>query len=153
MSHIAVCDFFVTDLDALEAVCESIGLELVRGATTFKWFGRWQNDYSGREAAVTAGYDPKLFGQCEHKIRVKGASSSTYEIGLVRRIDNGDGWELLHDNWSGGYGLIDKVGVGLVKLKDAMLDHLTMMMLAADGYSLTRSIDPETGDILIDAEN
>ena len=152
MSHIAVCDCFVTDLDALDAVCATMGLELVRGAKNFKWYGSWQNDFSGRDAAVSAGYDPATFGQCEHKVRVKGAGRDTYEIGLVTRADRGEGWELLHDNWNGGYGLIDVVGPGLVNLKNGLLDHLTMQMLASDGYFLTRAIDPETGDIVITAE-
>lgn len=60
MSHLATIQLEVTDLDSLSKACQQIGLNLIQGKTTFKWF----NGDS----------------ECQHAIEVPGAS---YEIGLV----------------------------------------------------------------------
>ena len=73
MSHIAKIELEVTDLDALSQACKHIGLNLVRGKTSFKW-------YNGN-------------GDCNHAIEVPGA---TYEIGLVLKEGK---YELQTDFW------------------------------------------------------
>ena len=60
MSHIAKIELEVTDLDSLIRACQHIGLNLVRGKTTFKWF-------NGN-------------GKCDHAIEIPDVS---YEIGIV----------------------------------------------------------------------
>ena len=60
MSHLATIQLEVTDLDSLSKACQQIGLTLIQGKTTFKWFN---GD-----------------GECQHAIEVPGAS---YEIGIV----------------------------------------------------------------------
>ena len=60
MSHLAKIELEVTDLESLSKACNKLGLNLIRGKTSFKW-------YNGN-------------GDCNHAIEVPGAS---YEIGLV----------------------------------------------------------------------
>ncbi len=138
MSHVASVELFVTDLDALEVAAERLGLVLERGATTYHWYGSWQNDYHAQEAAVRNGHDPKSFGKCEHKLR--RADGQGYEIGLVPRVDGGSGWELIYDNWGSGGRLIhDAAGVGLVGLKDEIAAEVSTRILQRKGYRVTRS--------------
>jgi len=94
MSHIAKIELEVTDLDSLSKACRQIGLNLVRGKTSFKW-------YNGN-------------GVCDHAIEVPGAS---YEIGLVLKEDK---YELQTDFWDKGIeSAIGKNG-GLLKQRYAV---------------------------------
>lgn len=72
MSHVVTVDVRVRNLKALAAACERLGLELLRDKKTFRWFGKWVNDYHDANAAVNNGINPKDFGKCEHAIAVKG---------------------------------------------------------------------------------
>lgn len=140
---------YATDLDALEEVAEQYGCELVRGngrdLLDFKWYGRWVG--GGEERLRQYG------GKAFHKIRVKNAGRDCYEIGLIPRPDGKEGWELIYDYWQGGYGLEAVVGKGLVKLKNGLLEHMTIQQLRSEGYEVNRELDPETGEILITAVN
>ncbi len=60
MSHLAIIELEVTDLDALSLACSQIGIDLVKDKKTFRWF---DGD-----------------GQCDHAITIPGAN---YEIGLI----------------------------------------------------------------------
>ena len=94
MSHIAKIELEVTDLDSLSKACQQIGLNLVRGKTSFKW-------YNGN-------------GDCDHAIEVPGA---IYEIGLVLKEDK---YELQTDFWDKGIeAAIGKNG-GLLKQRYAV---------------------------------
>jgi hypothetical protein len=62
MSHISKIELEVKDLGTLARACTRLGLELIKGQKTFKWYG--QED-----------------GQCDHAIKVPGA---TYEIGVIK---------------------------------------------------------------------
>lgn len=118
MSHVATVDIQVTDLDVLAHACKRLGLEFVRGQKTYKWYGRWMNDYSAPEAAVAQGIDPKDFGMCDHAIRIAG-NDKAYEVGVVARKDGKLGWTLLWDFFAGGHGLQEKVGENCCKLRSA----------------------------------
>jgi hypothetical protein len=61
MSHISKIELEVRDLQVLGNACQRLGLELLKGKKTFKWFGK--------EA------------ECHHAIRVPGAD---YEIGVTK---------------------------------------------------------------------
>ena len=96
MSHVAAIDIDITDLDALEEACKRLGWELVRGAKTYAWFGRWVGDYKEADAAMNHGIKPEDFGKCDHKIKVPGTK---YEIGLVKR---GKSFKAVFDFWDQG---------------------------------------------------
>ena len=143
MSHITTVQLEIKDLDALQAACEELGLELVRGQTQYKWFGRFVGDYND-PAVKELGVPISEYGKCEHAIRVQGAGSQTYEIGVVRN-PKGEGYVLLLDFWSGGYGLMEKVsstgkssGKDCDRLKQAYTAHVSMRELTRAGYRVQR---------------
>ncbi len=94
MSHIAKIELEVTDLDSLSKACRHIGLNLVLGKTSFKW-------YNGN-------------GNCHHAIEVPGAS---YEIGLVLKEDK---YELQTDFWDKGIEAVIGKNGGLLKQRYAV---------------------------------
>lgn len=108
MSHVAIMSTVVTNLDALEKAATACGLVFVRGKKTFKWFGRWMNDYSAQDAAYKHGIKPEDYGKCDHAIEVPG-NSKAYSIGVVKN-PNGDGYLLPVDFYMGGYGLQKHIG-------------------------------------------
>jgi len=61
MSHISKIELEVNDLRTLNRACRRLGLQLVKGQKTFKWFSR-------------------KAGDCDHAIRVPEAE---YEIGIT----------------------------------------------------------------------
>jgi len=95
MSHITTINVKVKDLNILEQAANKLGLELVRGQKTFKY-------YNGRT------------GSCEHVLRVKN-NRNAYEIGLVKDKD-GVSYNFDTDFFSGGYGLVDVVGQNCEKI-------------------------------------
>src|SRR4051812_32472193 len=111
MSHVATVDVEIKDLDALDAACKKLGLELVRGQTTFRWYGQHVGDYP-----LPAGFTGADLGTCEHAVRVPGRADA-YEIGVVRRRDGRSGWSLMWDFYAGGYGLMERVGENCQSLR------------------------------------
>jgi len=136
MSHVTTIDLKINDLDALAIAADRLGMELVRGVKTYKWFGRFVGDYN--DAAIKEmGIDPKDHGKCDHVLRVKGAGSDTYEIGVVKV---GDDYRLLYDFWAGGNGLMEKVssvgkhGKDCNKLRQEYATEVARKQLRKQGY-------------------
>lgn len=111
MSHVVKVELLVKDLDALAVAANKCGCELVRNQKTYKWYGRFMGDYQMPE-----GMTENDLGKCDHAIRVKGAASHTYEVGVIKN-KNSEGYSLFYDFFQGGYGLEEKVGkqMGLLK--------------------------------------
>lgn len=137
MSHIASVKIIIKDLDALRRAAAELGLEFVEGQTTFKWYGRWLNDYHAPEAAVNNGFDPKKFGQCQHAIRIPN-NASAYEVGVVAN-PNGEGFTLLYDNYAAGRGLEAKIGQGAQKLQQEYGVQVARKQAARLGMRVTQS--------------
>lgn len=137
MSHVTAIDVHVTDLDALATACASLGLELVRDQTTYKWYGEHVGDWP-----VPKGFTKHDLGKCAHAIRVVGKSSA-YEVGVVERRDGKPGFTLLWDFWAGGYGLQEKVGKDALKLRHEYAAAVSIKKAQALGYrhSLSRKED------------
>jgi len=148
MSHVAKIDIKITDLDALEKAAADCGLELVRGQKTYKWYGRWVDDYSANDAAYKHGIKPADYGSCDHAIRIPG-NSMAYEVGVVKN-PNGEGWVLIWDFWNGGHGLQAKLGGAkdCFKLQDAYSKHVAIKQADALGYVWEEEVD-EDGEITI----
>lgn len=144
MSHVPEIDIEIKDLDSLEKACEVLGLELVRGQTTFKWFGKHMGDYP-----LPAGFRAEDIGKCEHAIRVKGAPKA-YEVGIVPRRDGRPGYTALYDFWQGGYGLMDKIGKDGNKIKQEYAAQVAMKHARKKGFSVTRSVN-SSGEIILNA--
>lgn len=132
MSHIASVKLQIRDLQALVRACKDLGLEFKEGQQTFRWYGRWLNDYNSPEAAVSNGFDPKKFGQCQHAIGIAG-NEGAYEVGVVEN-PNGPGYVLLYDNWQQGRGLEAKIGAGAGLLKQAYATQVARQEVARLGY-------------------
>ena len=117
MSHVAAVELIVTDLNAFEATCESLGLKFMRGQTTWKWYGRWMNDYAATDAAYRNGISPEQYGHGEHAVKLDGCE---YEIGLVPVGGGKPGWRVVYDFYGPGQMLAAACGgQALPGLKDA----------------------------------
>ena len=62
MSHISKIELEVRDIHVLGNACQRLGLDLLKGQKTFKWYGK--------------------DAQCDHAIKIPGAN---YEIGVLQR--------------------------------------------------------------------
>lgn len=142
MSHVTAVKLIIDNLDALEKAAELIGCELVRGQKTWKWYGKWVNDYHGEDAAYRQGISPEDYGKCEHAIRVKG-NPNAYEIGLVKNPD-GPGYIPLFDFWAGGKGLQAVVGDGAGNLRREYALEVGMQEMQRKGFRTERLFNPET---------
>lgn len=142
MSHVADVELTITDLDALDKACEDLGLELVRGQTTHKWFGKFLNDWNDTSrAAISKGRNAEDFGKCEHAIKIKNGNANNYEIGLVKNADGT--FSAIYDAWAGGGGLHAVAGNDLCKLKDEYGARVTMRTLARKGYNCARRVNEQ----------
>jgi hypothetical protein len=109
MSHISKIELEVKDLGTLERACTRLGLELIKGQKTFKWYG--QED-----------------GKCDHAIKVPGAN---YEIGVIKA---GNALELQCDYFENAIGkAIGQTG-GL--LKQAYAVERTKTEARRKGYTV-----------------
>jgi hypothetical protein len=102
MSHVTTAPTKIVNLQALELACKELGLELRRGQTTYRWYGRHVGDYP-----LPEGFTREDLGKCAHAISVPG-NDHAYEIGVVQN-KNGQGYTLMYDFYAKGYGLMDKV--------------------------------------------
>lgn len=125
MSHVASIQLVIKDLDALEAACKKLGLELVRGQKTFK------------------KYERTMSGECEHAIRLPG-NSRAYEIGVVKAPAGQPGFTLMWDSWQGGYGMVAKVGADAGLLKQGYAGEVALKAARKSGFRLlTQTTKPD----------
>ena len=143
MSHVADVQLQIKDLDALKTAVEALGATFVQGQKSFKWYGRFMNDWSSQRAASNR-HDAKDFGKCEHAITVDGVK---YEIGVVK---TDDGYSLLYDSWGPGAGLEKKFGVGMPKLKQSYSTEVSRRELKRKGYRVT-TINNADGSVKLKA--
>lgn len=99
MSHVVSIDVEIRDLEALAVAAKKLGLELVLGQKTYRWYGQHVGDYP-----MPIGFTAADLGKCEHALRIPG-NASAYEIGVVARKDGRPGFQLVWDFWAGGRGL------------------------------------------------
>lgn len=88
MSHVVTLKTEIRDLDAAEAVIRELGGKLMRGQTTYKWWGRSMGDYP-----IPEGMTADQLGKCDHAIKVPGTE---WEIGLVKNPKTG-GYRMVYD--------------------------------------------------------
>lgn len=94
MSHMAKIEAEVTDLEVAAAAAKRLGGELVKGQTTYKWFGRWVGD-----SKMPEGLTVDDLGKCQHAIRFPNCE---YEVGLVPAKGAGNKWNVVWDYWRSG---------------------------------------------------
>lgn len=143
MSHVITVDLEVKDLDALDLACKDLGLELVQGQKTYKWFGRSVGDYP-----IPVGFKEQDLGKCEHAIR-DPQNKNAYEIGVVRSR-TGEGYQLIYDFYNRGYGMQDKVGARCEKVKQPYAARLAERHWQKKGFRVTTTT-LDTGEIVVKA--
>lgn len=151
MSHVVSVNLEIKDLTSLAKACERLGLELKLNQKSFKWYGRFMNDYSGADAAYRNGVSAADYGKCTHAIGIKG-SLAAYEIGVLPGEKAGT-FKLVWDNWQGGYGLVEKIGKdgGLLKQSygvETAKKHIGA--LKYQGWQIKETTDAN-GDIVVQA--
>ena len=147
MSHVATVDVEVKDLDALAEAARAVGLELIRGQTTYRWYGRHVGDYP-----LPAGYAKKDLGMCEHALRIPDGPDKharAYEIGVVRRRDGKPGYALMWDFYSGGFGLEERVGKDCQNLRREYALTVATRAAVARGYQVNKQTQPGGGYLLV----
>lgn len=112
MSHVVGMGMRFRSLECLVRAGEECEMELIQDSN-YKWFGSFVGD-----SPLPDGFTKDELGKCVYKLRVKG-NANAYEVGVVRSKTHPGEWELLFDFWQGGYGLIEKIGEGGKKLKQA----------------------------------
>ena len=112
MSHVATDGTKYMDLDCLEKAAERLGLQLVRGKTTWKWYGRWMDDFDASNAGYKNGIPHDDYGKCVHAI-VDPDKPEGYEIGIYHHPD-GEGWLPVWANF-GNPTVEQKAGGGKLK--------------------------------------
>lgn len=130
MSHVAKIEIEIKDLETLDAACKRIGCTLVKGQTSYAWFGQHIGDYP-----LPEGFTAEDMGKCQHAIKVPGAS---YEIGVTARRDGRPGYTLLWDFWSSG-GLEAQLGQGGRKLVQAYGVEAATRAARRQGYHVTET--------------
>ncbi len=133
MSHCVDIKTVIQDLDALEAACEKLGLELKRGQQTYKWWGHSVGDYP-----IPEGLTEEDLGKCEHALVVKD-NAQAYEVGLVKTKD-GKGYRLLYDYYGGGKGLMAKIGDNADTLTQRYAAEVATRQARRQGYRVTEML-------------
>ncbi len=140
MSHIAIVKVEIRSLQALQAACERLGLELRLGQTSHRWFG--QRTDSTRQEPL---------GRCAHAIGIPD-DEQAYEIGVVPS-PAGDGYALAYDFWGPqGRKLEALAGPDCAVLTQeygAAVAELQAQELLAQGWQLARTRQPN-GDIVLE---
>ena len=116
MSHISKIELEVNDLGTLGNACSRLGLELIKGQKTFKWFGSED-------------------GKCDHAIRVPKAN---YEIGVIKA---GNAFELQCDYYDQAIGKAIGQKGGL--LKQAYAVERTRAEARRKGYTVIEKTTPQ----------
>jgi hypothetical protein len=130
MSHLTtVIPEGIKDIDALKDAAEKLGLEMVLFADTFRCYPRYTGD-----TALPPGMTAEDWGKCHHKLRCKDATEQTYEVGLIQQKDGS--YQMVYDEWMGGYGLEEKIGQGAVHLKNEYSLAVARKKMRAKGYAL-----------------
>lgn len=78
---------------------------------------------------LPAGRRKEQMGTCEHELSFDGCG---YSVGVVRRAD-GQGWDLEYDFWSGGKGLMERIGKDAGLLRQAYAVVRAKRALAKQG--------------------
>lgn len=136
MSHMTQIELKINDLDALDAACGRLGLELRRDRDRFQWYGQFMGDSAGLQGIPVEDYD-----KCAHAIGRVGMTPghSEYEIGVVASPDGG--YTLRLDTWGPGQRLAQLCGGDLLpKLKDEYAYAVAESYWLHEGYETEREV-------------
>lgn len=114
MSHVVASETEIPEaqLQTLIEACKHFGLEFIKGQTTYKWYGRFMDDYDRDDAAYKNGIKPEDYGKCVHAIRLPGCA---YEIGVYKHPQTGN-LRLIYDFFGEGRKIDALIGKRCEKL-------------------------------------
>jgi hypothetical protein len=116
VSHVAVVNCIVKDLEALGKACAKKNARLNVGAKTFKSFST---------------------ERCEHSITLLD-NPKAFEVGLLRDPKS-EGWKFGFDDYGhAGRALVDRFGEGLEVLQNEYLAVIAEDQLRRDGFMVER---------------
>lgn len=151
MSHVVgASDYPIMDLEALATAAEACGLEFRAGQTSYKWYGKFMNDYHGQDAAYKNGVKPETYGKCLHALRVRD-NPAAYEVGVIQN-PVGPGYSLIWDNYAQGRGLMPKIGDDGNKLRQAYGVAVLSKAAVENGYRVTGTTTAAGGVVQITVE-
>lgn len=133
MSHVVTVDLEIKDVAALRLACKRLNWELHEGQKTYKWYGRWMNDYNAEDAAYKSGIKPEDYGKCEHAITVTGCN---YQIGVIKHPKKTGAFGVIFDFWDSSL----KAAVGgteCKKLKQAYALEVAKRAAMRKGHGVT----------------
>lgn len=140
MSHVCKVELQIKDLAALEAACRAVGLELVRGQKTYRW-------YSDLNPGANRAYRrSETDGHCDHAIRIPGADGEEHEIGVARTASGA--YEL---RWDPMGRIVEMVGGSDArKLRQEYSSAVATKWYKQHGYRVSRSVKAD-GRIVLNA--
>ena len=145
MSHVSSIDIIFSDIECLEKAAIELGLKFKRDQKTYRWYGRWANDYSAKDAAyLQHGIKPEEYGHGLHAIEVP---NSHYDIG-VHQNPKGKGYVLTFDFYGTGHYIKEAIGETGGRLKQLYAAHVAVKAAKKQGY-LTQRINKNDGTIEI----
>lgn len=148
MSHVVTSPCIITDLECLERALKKFPkLKLLKDKKTYKWYGKWMNDYDAKDAAYKLGIDPKQYGKCEQCLHMDGVE---YEIGVVKRMD-GKGWSLVWDFFADGHRLSEYIGVGAEHLMSEY-NRQCMLKSAEESAGTNLTVSETDDEIMVEYE-
>lgn len=138
ISHVAIVEIEIKDLDALKIACQRLGMEFKEGQQSYRWFGHHVGDYP-----LPEGFGQVDLGKCEHAVTFSESVSRNmelkygelpYEIGVCKRRDGKPGYMLLWDFFDGGFGLQDVVGQDCCKLRQEYARAVAVKTAQTQGF-------------------
>ena len=144
MSHVAMVQTIIRDLESLKKAVKEAGLEWREGQTSYRWYNNWVQDYSNEDAAYRNGIDPKTYGKNSiHAISVPN-NSQAYEIGVCHHPDkekHPNDYVLVYDNWRGGFGLEQLAGKDCCNIVQKYSQKVVLKQLYSSGYTASQKVN------------
>lgn len=138
MSHVVASETEIpaTQLNTLVQAFKQLGFEFCEGQTTYKWFGRWVDDYDRADAAYKNGIKPEDYGKCVHAFRLPGCA---YEVGLYRHPETGN-FRLIYDFFGPGKELRAKLGQSCENVWNLQGEIWAKAYAKAKGLNVTKRV-------------
>jgi len=143
VSHVVGVELEISDLDAFAAAVEALGGEYLAGETRWRWYGCWVRDYHKGDAAYKHGVEPSRYGVAD--AGVARFSGCDYDLGLYKHPTKEGVFLPVFDFFSGGKGLVKKLGRNLEHLKTEYGLQVSESTMRSQGYWVQRTTHPQTG--------
>lgn len=135
MSHFVECsEVHIVDLDAFERAANGLGFRLVRGQQRANG---WAYSHGHRETI-----------ECEHALVRDDDAAAGYEVALLARGAEGEGWRVAFDS-TGSSKLQAICGANLCTLLRDYADHAVQAEARQNGLEMLHRVVQNDGRIVI----